>query len=328
MAFLIYLFHSNCHLGCTYGIMTDFISRGSIAMTGFFMLSGYALNLAYGNKELSSWSEMKNFYLKRFVSIYPLYIVVGTVFSIMMITAGKQTIIDNLILFPIELLGLQSMFSGALFSYAHNSGTWFVSCLFLCYLLFPVFITWIKQLNGRNKVILLGVLLALLIGIPKIATRFSEPGMYTNPFYRMMEFSLGVILSQLNGVSEKKTKLTHILLLITSICILLIGVTKFSGIRTAVVETCFAIIIFTIARIPFNGIRQSKAVKYLSAISYAFFLGQFFVWNTLKFVMQYTGRLSNITLILISFILCLSISILLHELIEKKASKFLKHKLS
>lgn len=271
---------------------------------------------------------MRKFYLKRFISIYPLYIVVGTVFTLMMIIAGKQTIIDNIILLPIEILGLQSMFSGALFSYAHNGGTWFVSCLFLCYLLFPILLTWVKQLKGRSIIILLVVLLALLIGIPQVATRFDEPGMYTNPIYRMMEFSLGVVLSRLNGTSNKEKEIPwlHIFLLLTSTCTLLIGVSKFTGIRTAVVEICFAVIIFTIARIPFNCIKQSKAISYLSAISYAFFLGQFFVWNTLKYVMLYTGRLSNSTLILISFILCLGTSIVLHELIEKKASKYLKHK--
>lgn len=309
--------------------MTDFISVGSIAMVGFFMLSGYVLNLSYGGKDLGNWDEMKKFYLKRFIAIYPLYIVVGTLFVIMMIMAGKQTVTDNVILMPIEILGIQALFSGSLFSYAHNGGTWFVSCLFMCYLLFPIILLWTRRLTKQKRNVLLFVLIGLLVSIPIVAHRFNETGMYTNPFYRTIEFMVGIVLSQLNVNVQKKQNgsIIECFVLILFTLFLLVGISLFKNYRPMISELCFPVIIFCIARIPFKNLQQSKVIIYLSAISYAFFLAQFFVWNPIKFLMLYTGRLSNYLLISISLVVCVVISIALHELVEKKASKYLKYKL-
>lgn len=46
---------------------------GAIAMTGFFMLSGYAINLSLGSKDMSDMKEIMRFYTKRLISILPLY---------------------------------------------------------------------------------------------------------------------------------------------------------------------------------------------------------------------------------------------------------------
>ena len=48
LVLLIYLFHSHMHYKCDYWKFNDFISMGAIAMTAFFMLSGYSLHIADG----------------------------------------------------------------------------------------------------------------------------------------------------------------------------------------------------------------------------------------------------------------------------------------
>lgn len=59
LALLIFLFHSHIHiLKCDYGIMNGFISMGAIAMTGFFLLSGYTLNL--NNREVAEGGGKKH----------------------------------------------------------------------------------------------------------------------------------------------------------------------------------------------------------------------------------------------------------------------------
>lgn len=163
LALLIFFFHSHCHLGCTYGFLTTFFSYGNVAMTGFFMLSGYAMTLGYGKKDFKEWSDYKRFYLKRLITIYPLYIVTGTLFVLMNIVAGKQTIIDNLLLFPIEVLGIQAIFPGSLFAYAHNSGTWFVSCIFFSYLLYPIILMATRNLKRSTLFVLLLGFIASMI---------------------------------------------------------------------------------------------------------------------------------------------------------------------
>ena len=51
------------HFGCHYGIFEGFISMGAIAMTGFYILSGFALYYTYGNKNLEENGNLKNFYI-------------------------------------------------------------------------------------------------------------------------------------------------------------------------------------------------------------------------------------------------------------------------
>ena len=74
MAFLIFMFHSRVHvLHCSYGFLDYFVDMGAIAMTGFFLLSGYVINLTYQRKDMSSSVELNRFYYKRLISIIPLY---------------------------------------------------------------------------------------------------------------------------------------------------------------------------------------------------------------------------------------------------------------
>jgi peptidoglycan/LPS O-acetylase OafA/YrhL len=112
MALLIFMFHSRIHvLHCSYGIINSFVDMGAIAMTGFFLLSGYVINLTYGRKDMSSSEEIKHFYLKRLISIIPLYFVWASLVVIAnVVINGKSAAIDEIILFPVEFFGIQSVF--------------------------------------------------------------------------------------------------------------------------------------------------------------------------------------------------------------------------
>ena len=138
LALFIFFFHSRVHLRCDYGLLNYLFDSPYLGMSGFFMLSGYSLSLAYNHKNLFQIDQIKVFFVKRFISIYPLYIITFVLSVTICLVAGRQSITDNIILLPVEILGVQSFFDGALFSYANNGGTWFISCLFVCYFLFPL----------------------------------------------------------------------------------------------------------------------------------------------------------------------------------------------
>lgn len=72
--FVVFLFHAWMHLGCTFGKLTTFVSEGAVLMTLFFMLSGYVLGLKYNKMSLEPIA-LKKFYVKRLVSILPLYVI-------------------------------------------------------------------------------------------------------------------------------------------------------------------------------------------------------------------------------------------------------------
>lgn len=84
----------------------------------------------------------------------------------------------------------------------------------------------------------------------------------------------------------------------------------------------FTLQIFTLAGLDAVFL-HSRIVQYASAVSYAFFLAQFFVWQLADAFFRWSGITQNLLQIVISFLFCLAISILLHELVEVPAKRFL-----
>lgn len=320
---LIFFFHSRVHLGCSYGVLNDCFNTPMVGMSGFFMLSGYALVVAYLKKNLFDKQTITLFYKKRFVAIYPLYFIVGILAVIMNILAGTQTIQDNLLLSPVEILGIQSFFDGAFFSYSHNSGTWFVSCILFCYLLFPI----IKEIVGGFKfswLIIFVVLSLFILSYFQILPRFFKCGsIYTNPFIRMFEFCLGMSLAFLNLKEEGRNKFLDILRFwpMMLLAFLLLIVCCYMNSTSKYLLLYLGLSIMFMVMGSRNSIvkgGENKVLMYASNISYAFFLGQFFVWKPIKFIQLYFGSFSNIINIVFSFVMCCVVSVALYEIIEKK----------
>ncbi|MCQ2351322.1 MAG: acyltransferase family protein, partial [Paludibacteraceae bacterium] len=194
LVLLIFLFHSHIHIGCSYGIFNYFVSRGAIAMTAFFMLSGYSLTLVYGKQDILAKEALKTFYSKRCFSLLPQYFVLAFLYIIIL---GDESVLENIILFPVELFGLQSTYC-SLFGVTHNSGTWFISCLIICYLLYPFFQHITTLISDKYIVILVSVLSFILLWGPIVQLYFGTSTLYDNPFYRVVEFYIGLLIAHLN----------------------------------------------------------------------------------------------------------------------------------
>ena len=117
-------------------------------MTAFFILSGFSLYLVWQRKDLHNIVELRKFYLKRLISILPLYYSVALIYICFL---GQESTVQNLLIAPVEILGIQSIFN-SLFGVTHNGGTWFVSCILMCYLVYPLIQEIIKQLTSKLKV--------------------------------------------------------------------------------------------------------------------------------------------------------------------------------
>ena len=83
------MFHSQIHFKCSYSYANDFVKTGAIAMTGFMMLSGFVLYMSYSRKDFTKISEIKIFYLKRLISILPLYYSIAIIHVVSAISAKK-----------------------------------------------------------------------------------------------------------------------------------------------------------------------------------------------------------------------------------------------
>jgi len=331
-AVMVLLFHCNIHHDNSFGALTGFVSMGAVFMTAFFMLSGYVLFLTYKDKSLVQAPALKKFYLKRIFGIFPLYLVVAVLF---VVTLGQESVSQNLVLLPIELLGLQSVFS-TLFPVSHNDGTWFISCLLLAYLAFPLMQEAVKQMTTRTKWIALAFCTAILFWSPLVVHTFKTDSIYANPFFRGLEFFIGVLLCSLPiraGIAKIlatwKVFVAEAVLLIAGISIA-VRLNVFVGnymLYDWIVVPLFAVMILTLAGIKSPRLQGSAVLRYASAASYAFFLAQVFNTQIENWLFPLCGIQNNALQIAVSVALCAVIAIALHELVEKPCARMLKKKL-
>lgn len=320
------------HFGCSYSYLNDFVSVGALAMTGFFLLSGYALRLVYGNQDLIEKNNLGRFYVKRLLGVIPLYYFFALLFILLL---GKESITDNLLLFPIEALGLQTTFT-SLFGVTHNGGTWFISCILLAYLIYPLLQTICKYMKANHKVILLILLILLDIWGVIISNRFNTAWTYDNPFYRIVEFTCGLLVADIN--MEYDSKILKILrswgVLILSLVVLIVGVSLVCRylqyedymLYNIIVLPCFAVMLFPLGSLKMPLLEKSNVLGYLGKISYAFYLTQFFAWKIGAWGVELIGYNHNWTRILITFMYCVAASIVAYELIQRPIVKYIKSK--
>lgn len=339
MAILIFMFHSRIHvLNCSYGILNSFVDMGAIAMTGFFMLSGYVLNLTYGGKDMSCFEEIKHFYKKRLISIMPLYFVWAFFLVVVnMIINREKAVIEEGILFPIEVLGIQSVFS-SLFFFSHNDGSWFISCILICYFLFPLLHIITKPITDKSKIVLILLLSAILLWSPFVQHYFKLQSIYSNPFFRGLEFTIGILVSQLNISSSPNNIISFLrkpIVCILSFLCLVLGVTIARKINIPadymlynwVALPCFMSLTVSLGSYKFKGLQNNSAIKYLSELAFCIFLGQINnVWYIVKDGLELMSCQANIMKVLVSFIVVFCIANILHYFVELPSSKYLKEK--
>lgn len=340
LASLIFLFHSHIHiLHCSYGIFNGFVNMGAIAMTGFFLLSGCAINFSTESKNMADINEIKRFYIKRIISIVPLYYTYALInVTINIVTNGNSKAFEELILFPIEVTGIQSVFA-TLFPYSHNGGSWFISCILICYLTFPLLNILTKNLNDKGRIITIMALCAILLYSPIVQNYLHLQSLYSNPFFRLLEFAIGLMVCQINKNIKTDNKVVDILRKPTT-CIItiiaLIGGINFANminiprdymLYSWVALPCFISLLVSLGHLKFNRLQNSKTIQYLSTITYSFFLSQIILlWNIVKYVMTYFGCESNLIKILLSATMCFCIANVLHFCIEKPTTNYLKAK--
>ena len=337
---VVFFFHSNIH-ACkiTYGIFTPFVNVGAITMTTFYMISGFALYHVYRKKDYSSISELKRFYLKRVIGIVPVYYAVCVLFDIYQYK--RTPIMQVIAMLPMDLLGIQSWFTG-ISQYSHVGGTWFISCILFSYFLFPLLATIIKQLLLKEKICLYVIITLILIYAPFAQHALALSSIYPNPLFRLLEFTLGILIYAI--IVDEKFKYDSIISKLRSWPVIVLEFAVWiTGVTLAIKLDLFDddcmlyswinIPIYTLMFISLSGrnisnsLEKVKVIPFSAKISYTFFLAQLFLWSPAKRLSELSGVDSNLTRLVISFVLCTMIAIFLNKAIELPCKKILMGKL-
>ena len=264
----------------------------------------------------------------------PLYYTIAIIHILDQTFSGKISLLDEVVLFPVELFSVQSTYF-SLFSYSHNGGTWFISCILICYAVYPYLQFMMSKISDKSRRWILILIIGLLLYSPLVRIYFNldTVTLYANPFYRLLEFWIGVILAQIISSGYKSSVLVNPISLFVSIFIMVFSISMVRRfypmdplLSNWIALPCFVVIIFNLALMPFKSIQHSNMIKYLSGIAFTFYLFQVLpLWRSvIRFICASFDSDNNLLKVATSFTFCLVGAIIIHEIVEKPASKYLK----
>lgn len=331
-AVLIYMRHSITMFGCTYGssLVDGLIcATTSPIMVCFFVVSGFSIYYNNSNRNLLDAGELRTFYKKRFITLFPIYILVHMLSYVLVENTLQQKIYST----PVELLGLQSMYGG-LFGISHSGATWFISSLLLGYFIYPL-VQELLKMNQRCIYLATSVIFFVLVYSEVVMLQIFgvQPG-YVNPVFRAMQVAFGAALCMAFTEDDKGNNKKAAIMMVANLIITGL-LTAFAlhykmGIEYVTTPIYYYLIAFAmLISIKFKPrlLTKSKLIKYAGSLTFYFFILQVFLWRLSAKVCGLTGFESNKGKLLVSFVLCVALSIICKELFDKHAQKYLKNKL-
>ena len=331
-AVLIYMRHSITMFGCTYGssLVDGLIcATTSPIMVCFFVVSGFSIYYNNSNRNLLDAGELRTFYKKRFITLFPIYILVHMLSYVLVVNTVQQKIYST----PVELLGLQSMYGG-LFGISHSGATWFISSLLLGYFIYPL-VQELLKMNQMCIYLVTSVIFFVLVYSEVVMLQIFgvQPG-YVNPVFRAMQVAFGAALcmafTEDDKGNNKKAAIMMVANLIITGLLTVFALHYKMGIEYVTTPIYYYLIAFAmLISIKFKPrlLTKSKLIKYAGSLTFYFFILQVFLWRLSAKVCGLTGFESNKGKLLVSFVLCVALSIICKELFDKHAQKYLKNKL-
>jgi peptidoglycan/LPS O-acetylase OafA/YrhL len=183
-------------------LVHNIISQGFVAVSLFFILSGFILTYNYIDTEGRLKTGKREFMLARFSRIYPAYLlgfVIYAPFALKEIAAiDAHSPWVNTTYFAVAALGLVQSWSTST-ALVWNSPAWSLSAEAFFYLLFPFVAPLIVRLNGRS-LLLAGLLFWLAsmaaFFVHQLHPHFDRNFWVFNPLLRLPEFLLGIVLGK------------------------------------------------------------------------------------------------------------------------------------
>ena len=334
-ALSVFMMHTLSKLGTYHGPLQALVSAGTAYMTGFFILSGFVLALGYENRDLQDPVNVKVFLKKRLIGLMPLYLVIAIVHLID--SYGKERFMVELMLIPTEFLGVQSLFQ-SLWTLSHNGGSWFVSCMLVCYMVFPYLFTLIRSSRTGTKVFWLAVVYFFSWYAYVLNERLELYTLYTNPFFRLLEFTAGILAGSLFAKIRRlgiykvmrfpAVILGEYILLFHALTIW-VNYGYYGGVPasfTRLVMPIFILIFWSSAELRMPAFLAAP-IRHLGSITYGFYLAQFHCFTYGRMIGRHFGYADESYMTLgISLLVCLLMAEAAHGLIQRPIAALLLRK--
>lgn len=198
------------------GGYTKYFHNATMAVDYFFMLSGFGIYLSQKRSEKSFKSKIE-FGKNKIKKIYPAYIVSlvvmlpCTYFGLRPYGSVINAGLKSLMLLGVDLSLLQSVTGMTFFSHSLNGVCWFLSCIFVCYIVMAFVIKKIDNIRSNREAevcFLISIIIVLLLSLA--ASKIEQMNLsrgkindlwYGHPAIRWWYLLIGAIL----GTLYKKT---------------------------------------------------------------------------------------------------------------------------
>jgi peptidoglycan/LPS O-acetylase OafA/YrhL len=162
---------------------------GNIIVLFFFVLSGFLLTLGYKDKIQNGTVGYKDFVIKRALTVFPIQILMTLLFVIFGINVVTYWAV------PFHLTLTQSLIPLWEVNFTLNTGSWFLSSIFICYLLLPPVLMFARNRTKFLLIYLISVFVWNILVFIKPDTIGTKWLCYINPFARFIDFSAGILLA-------------------------------------------------------------------------------------------------------------------------------------
>lgn len=183
--FILFIFFHHC--------LNLYPGGGSMAVTFFFVLGGFAMTLGYKDRVLSPDFGYKQFLTKRFIKFYPLHwLCIIAVMPLLASSFGWKQI--PILALNATLLQTWIPIKGVYFSF--NAVSWYLADTVFFAVVFPFIFKWIYYASSKGRAVIATALLAVYVVVAiLIPTEGYHAILYISPYMRLMDFVLGIFLA-------------------------------------------------------------------------------------------------------------------------------------
>jgi peptidoglycan/LPS O-acetylase OafA/YrhL len=318
-ALYVMVFHTY-FLGGIYiheGKIRDLIIHGGMGVPIFFVISGFSITYSIFQKEYFNIKDLKNFYIRRFYRIIPLFYFAFILNLVLMITNAENIKLYDSILtltffFPFVNGHQESMVMAG----------WSLGIEIVFYLLFPLLLL-LLRINKRMFIFLL--LLALLI---HFFASYDKNNSHLNFAYQAIFFLFGMLICYYRSVIQKcfshgMLQIISLVAILFGVIILILGIWVFKN-QPFVFFMFSGIVLLVSGTLFYRGkLLVNKINNLLGDLSYSIYLMHpivilFIVKLRLNvFVYEYFPNYGFLVFISIVGIIVIGISFLTYNFIEK-----------
>lgn len=312
----IFLFHSGLLL------------NGTFPVTFFFMLSGFVTYYSMYDKASDiSLGNQISWIINKLKKLYPIHFITYIASIIIRWNwVSKLSMVEFIKKSVLNLCLIQSLFKDEIFNF--NGLSWFLSVIFILYVFSIPLIKIINTVKDKYIIFIMIIIMVIQysLNIYNIIGN-NELYLYSNPLYRILDFSLGMLTASLFiNTNIKFNKPYFIENLIVIIFFIMYVISLFIETRCSYYNLLFvtSLYIFAKGKGNISKLLKKNLLQWLAKISFEFYMTHeliLIVFRKIFVNINVHWLIKNIIICIPSFFIALILSYLFNKYLSKSLKK-------